>query len=58
MKSMSLTDHLEDLRKMVIRIFIILFVAFFGSYFFGDKISEVLLAPLREVLISEQGAKV
>lgn len=58
LKSMSLTDHLEDLRKMVIRIFIILFVAFFGSYFFGDKISEVLLAPLREVLVSELGAKV
>jgi sec-independent protein translocase protein TatC len=31
-------------------VFVILIVAFFVSYHFGDKLSEILLAPLRETL--------
>jgi len=50
MKEMSLTEHLEELRKTVIRVVIILAVSFFIAYSFGDMISEFLLAPLRGAL--------
>ena len=50
---MSLTEHLEELRKTVISVSIILFVAFFGCYGFGEHISEFLLNPLRSSLSVE-----
>jgi len=50
LKEMSLTDHLEELRKTLIRILAILAVAFVFCYGFGDVISEFLLSPLRAVL--------
>ena len=47
---MSVQEHLEELRKTALRVFVILILAFFVSYHFGDLLSEILLSPLREVL--------
>ena len=47
---MSFVGHLEELRKTVLRIMLILLVSFAVSYGFGRDISEFLLAPLRESL--------
>lgn len=58
MKEMSLTDHLEELRSTVIRVILIVLTSFVLAYSFGDKISEVLLAPLREALSGSDAGKV
>lgn len=50
MKEMPLTEHLEELRKTVIRVAIIVFGSFVLSYGFGEYISEFLLTPLRDAL--------
>ncbi|MAX66567.1 MAG: twin-arginine translocase subunit TatC [Bacteriovoracaceae bacterium] len=50
---MALTDHLEELRNRLIRIIVILFVAFFVCYHFGAEVQNFLLAPLREALGTE-----
>jgi len=50
MKEMSLTEHLEELRKTLINVIIILALAFFVCYGFGEYIAEFLLMPLRKVL--------
>ena len=50
MKEMSLTDHLEELRKTLIRVVLILVVTFFVCYGLGEHISEILLKPLRGAL--------
>ena len=47
---MPITEHLEELRKTVIRIGLIVFITFIASYSFGDVISEYLLSPLRDAL--------
>ncbi len=53
MKEMALTDHLTELRTRVIRVVLILFVAFGICYHFGEQIQNILLAPLREALGSD-----
>lgn len=50
MKEMSLIEHLEELRVRVIRILVILVVAFAGCYAASSEISEILLVPLREAI--------
>lgn len=55
---MSLTEHLEELRKTVIRVLYIVVGAFALAYGFGDKISEFLLIPLREALVAENAGKI
>ncbi|MFZ4714184.1 MAG: twin-arginine translocase subunit TatC [Bacteriovoracaceae bacterium] len=50
MKDMTVTEHLEELRKRIIRICLILFLAFGVTYSNGERISEFLLAPLRQAL--------
>jgi sec-independent protein translocase protein TatC len=52
---MTLTDHLEELRSRLIRVAIILFVAFFVCYGFGEQLQEILLKPLREALVGNEG---
>lgn len=47
---MALTDHLDELRTRVIRIAIILIIAFFVCYGVGEQIQEILLSPLRKAL--------
>lgn len=51
---MSVQEHLEELRKTALRVFVILILAFFVSYHFGDLLSEILLSPLRAVLIDQK----
>jgi sec-independent protein translocase protein TatC len=58
MKEMSLVEHLEELRTMVVRVVIIVLVAFVLCYSFGDRISEILLMPLREALAGDISGKV
>ena len=55
---MTLTEHLEELRTMLIRVFGIIIVSFGVAYAFGNKISDVLLQPLRDVLISTSQGKI
>lgn len=50
---MSLTEHLEELRGRIIRVAIILIISFFVCYGFGEKLQELLLAPLRVALGTE-----
>jgi len=50
---MSLTDHLGELRKRVIRIVLILIAAFAVSYHFGEQVQNFLLEPLRDALGDE-----
>ena len=50
MKEMTLTEHLEELRKTIISVVIILALAFFVCYGQGEYIAEFLLKPLRETL--------
>lgn len=52
---MPLIEHLDELRKTLISVLIILTVSFFISYFLGDSISEILLKPLREGLSNLNG---
>lgn len=47
---MSFMDHLEELRTRLIRILIILLVAFGITYTYSAPISEFLLVPLREAI--------
>ncbi len=47
---MSVQEHLEELRKTALRVFVILILSFFISYHFGDLLSEILLTPLRATL--------
>jgi sec-independent protein translocase protein TatC len=54
-KEMSLTEHLEELRKTLINIILILAVSFFVCYGVGEYISEFLLYPLRQVLKEQAG---
>lgn len=48
---MSFWEHVEELRKVLMRIAIILVVAFCCTTYFADDITEFLLAPLRATLI-------
>lgn len=52
---MSFTEHLEELRKTLIRVVIILGVSFFACYGQGEYISEFLLVPLRDSLSKDIG---
>lgn len=47
---MSLTDHLTELRVRLIRVAIILLVAFIACYSQGELIQNLLLEPLRAAL--------
>ena len=50
---MSFVEHLEELRRAVVHIVIILGVGFMICYGLGDYISEFLLHPLRDVLLEK-----
>lgn len=50
MKEMSFWEHVEELRKVLMRIAIILVIAFCFTTYFVDDITEYLLAPLRATL--------
>ncbi len=44
---MGITEHLEELRTVVVRVVIILLIAFLVCYGQGEIIQEILLRPLR-----------
>lgn len=50
---MPLTDHLDELRKRVIRVVIILILSFAACYSVGEQLQEILLVPLKDALGSE-----
>ena len=58
MKEMSLVEHLEELRTTVIRVAVIVIVAFVLAYGLGEYISEILLTPLRAGLGSQSGGQI
>lgn len=58
LKEMSLTEHLEELRKTVIRVLYIVVGSFVLAYSFGEYISEFLLVPLREALLHDSAGKI
>ncbi len=55
---MTLTEHLEELRKTIINVVIILAVAFFVCYGQGEYIAEFLLKPLRDSLAGSQQGQI
>jgi sec-independent protein translocase protein TatC len=54
---MSLVEHLEELRRSMINVALILVVAFFACYGIGDIIAEYLLAPLRFAITQGGGER-
>ena len=55
MKEMTFIEHLEDLKKTVVRVVIILVVSFFVTYAFSSQISAFLLRPIKEALAATGG---
>ncbi len=53
MKELSFVEHLEELRKRIIRVILILVISFGVCYSFSTHIQEFLLAPLRAALGSD-----
>ena len=51
LKEMSFWEHIEDLRKVVMRIVWILVIAFVFTTYFVDEITEWLLQPIRQSLV-------
>lgn len=49
-EKMSLTDHLEELRKRLMRSLIAAFIAFGACYHFKERLFEILTRPLVESL--------
>ena len=49
---MELTEHLSELRSRLITVAVVLVVSFAICYAFGERISEILLSPLRQTLNS------
>ncbi len=49
-KEMTLIEHLDELRTMLIKVLIILFVGFGIVYNFSDQLSSILLSPLKTAL--------
>lgn len=52
---MSIFEHLEELRSILIKIIIILGCSFFITYSYSDLITAFLLKPLRQALLTEGG---
>ena len=47
---MSFLEHLDELRKRLVRVIIILVVAFMGCWLVSDKIYDFLSVPIRQAL--------
>jgi sec-independent protein translocase protein TatC len=54
MKEMSFWDHIEEFRKMVMKIVVIFIITFIVTSVYVDNITEFLLKPLRNSLHSTQ----
>ena len=51
---MSFLDHLDELRRRIIRCVIFVFVAFFGCWFVSDHIYNFLAIPVQRALAEAQ----
>lgn len=49
-KEMTFTDHLEELRKLLISLIVLLFIGFILTYSFAEPLSNFLLKPLLSAL--------
>lgn len=58
MKEMPLTDHLDELRKRAIRIFIILIAGTVLAYVYSNELAAILLQPLRKSMAMHGGGRV
>ncbi len=58
MKEMSFIEHLEELRSTLVRVLIILVVGFCICYGIGDYLTEILLAPVRNILLEKVQGKI
>ncbi len=54
-REMTLTEHLEELRRRLIVCAIAVGVAFCGTYYFSKDLFQLLMAPLLKVMPPEQG---
>ena len=52
MKKLELSEHLNELRSRLLRIVTVVTVSFVVCYSLGERISEILLHPLRQTLLS------
>ena len=52
---MHLTDHLEELRKRLIVVFVAIAVATVSSYYFAEDLFRLLMGPLLGVMPAESG---
>ena len=55
MKEMTFIEHLEELKKTVVRVVVILVVSFFVTYAFAGHISTFLLKPIKAALAETGG---
>ena len=51
---MSFLDHLDELRRRIIRCVVFVFVAFFGCWFVSDHIYNFLAIPVQRALAEAQ----
>ena len=58
LKKMEMTEHLKELRSRLLGIIATVSISFVICYALGDRISEILLAPLREVLASHASGEI
>ncbi|MBN2333800.1 MAG: twin-arginine translocase subunit TatC [Deltaproteobacteria bacterium] len=52
---MTLTEHLEELRRRLIACFVAVGLAFCGTYYFAKDLFQLLMAPLLAVMPPDQG---
>ena len=55
-KEMSFLDHLEELRKRLIRVLIAVGVAFGAAWYFHDKLTRLIMIPIWRLVNSKTGA--
>lgn len=58
MKEMSFIEHLEELRSTLVRVVIILAIGFFICYGIGEYLTEILLKPVRDILLDDVQGKI
>src|ERR687891_2230919 len=55
---MSFLEHLDELRRRLVRCFIVVFIAGTASWFFSDRIYSFLAAPVERALAEAQRQQV
>ena len=55
MNSLTLSDHLTELRQRILKILLILFVGFCACYFFSQEILSLFTQPIKPYLLATKG---